>query len=150
MISIDRTINDLESENLDLQSEKPGPNDDDQSRSAAERFLFESLESIAETAGLFELNATLDFHFGLNRWIEIDLLARSLNIAVEVDGFHHFQDPDAFRRDRRKDLELQKHGYLIVRVLAEDVVQRLEEVMDTIVAAVAFRRVEAISLEAKS
>jgi Protein of unknown function (DUF559) len=150
LIGVDRTINDLESEILDLGSEKPGPNDDDQSRSAAERFLFESLESIAETAGLFELNATLNFHFGLNRWIEIDLLARSLNIAVEVDGFHHFQDPDAFRRDRRKDLELQKHGYLIVRVLAEDVVQRLEEVMDTIVAAVAFRRVAAISLEAKS
>ena len=54
-----------------------------------------------------------------------------------------------YRRDRRKDLELQKHGYLVVRVLADDVVERLEEVMDTILAAVAFRRAAAISLEAK-
>ncbi len=143
-------VDDLKSGVLDLQSEKPRPNDDDQARSAAERFLFESLESIAETAGLFELNATLDFHFGINRWIEVDLLARSLKLAVEVDGYHHFQDPEAFRRDRRKDLELQKHGHLIVRVLADDVLQRLQEVMATIVAAVAFQRVAAISLEAKS
>ena len=84
------------------------------------------------------------------RWIEVDLLARSLKLAVEVDGYHHFHDPAAFRRDRRKDLELQKHGYLVVRVLADDVGQRLEEVMETIVAGVAFRRVEANSLEAKS
>jgi hypothetical protein len=148
--SDDRVVNDLESGILNLQSEKPVPNDDDQARSAAERFLYENLESVAETAGLFELNGTLDFHFGLNRWIEVDLLARMLKLAVEVDGYHHFTDPEAFRRDRRKDLELQKNGYLVVRVLADDVVQRLEEVMDTIVAAVAFRRVEAISLEAKS
>jgi very-short-patch-repair endonuclease len=37
-------------------------------------------------------------------------------------------------------MELQKHGYLVVRVLAEDVVCRLEEVLETILAAVAFRR----------
>ena len=59
-----------------------------------------------------------------------------------------FTDPEAFRRDRRKDLELQKQGYLVVRVLAEDVVERLEEVMDTILAAVAFRRAAAIHLGA--
>ena len=146
----DLAVNDLKSGILDLQSDKPGLNTDDQARSAAERFLFESLESGAGTAGLFELNATLDFHFGLNRWIEVDLLARSLKLAVEVDGYHHFQDPEAFRRDRRKDLELQKHGYLVVRVLADDVVQRLKEVMATIVSAVAFRRAEPISHEAKS
>ena len=114
--------------------------DDDPARSAAERFLFERLESVAETAGLFELNATLGFHFGPKRWIEVDLVARSLNLVIEVDGYHHFQDPEAFRRDRRKDLELQKHGYLVARFLADDIVERLEDVMDTILKAVAFRR----------
>ena len=146
----DLVVYDLESGALNLPSERPGPHDDDEARSAAERFLFENLESVAETVGLFELNGTLDFHFGLNRWIEVDLLARSLKLAVEVDGYHHFHDPEAFRRDRRKDLELQKHGYLVVRVLADDVGQRLEEVMATIVSAVAFRRAKPISLEAKS
>jgi Protein of unknown function (DUF559) len=122
------------SESQDLES------DDDPARSAAERYLFERLESVPETAGLFELNATLGFRFGPNRWIEVDLAARSLNLVVEVDGYHHFQDPEAFRRDRRKDLELQKHGYLVARVLAGDVVERLEDVMDSILKAVAFRR----------
>src|SRR5262249_39375224 len=91
-------------------------------------------------AGLFQLNTTLDFRFGPNRDIEVDLVAPSVNLAIEVDGYHHFQDPEAYRRDRRKDLELQKQGYLVVRVLADDVVERLEEMLDTIVAAVAFCR----------
>ncbi len=131
----------LEFQIEDLQSSKQSSLDDD-ARSAAERFLFERLGSIAETAGLFELNATLDFYFGSNRWIEVDLVARSLKLAVEVDGYHHFHDPEAFRRDRRKDMELQKQGYLVVRILAEDVVERLEEVIDTILEAVAFRRAQ--------
>lgn len=123
--------------------------DDDPARSAAERSLFERLESSPETAGLFELNGTLDFRFGPTRLIEVDLVARSLKLAVEVDGYHHFQDPDAYRRDRRKDLELQTHGYLVVRVLAEDVVDQFEDVMNTILAAVAFRREASIDLESK-
>lgn len=123
--------------------------DDDPARSAVERLLFERLESFPETAGMFELNGTLDFRFGPTQWIEVDLVARSLKLAVEVDGYHHFQDPAAYRRDRRKDLELQKHGYLVVRVLADDVVERFEDVRNTILAAVAFRREASIDLEAK-
>jgi Protein of unknown function (DUF559) len=136
----DPVAEDRESKIGDLQSSRESFNNDDDARSAAERFLFERLESDARTAGLFELNASLDFYFGTNRWIEVDLAARSLKLAIEVDGYHHFTDREAFRRDRRKDVELQKHGYLVMRVLAEDVVDRLEEVMDTILAAVAFRR----------
>jgi very-short-patch-repair endonuclease len=123
--------------------------DDDPARSAAERFLFEQLESLPETAGLFELNGTLDFRFGPTQWIEVDLVARSLKLAVEIDGYHHFQDPEAYRRDRRKDLELQTHGYLVVRVLADDVVERFEEVKNTILATVAFRREASMGLEVK-
>ncbi len=123
--------------------------DDDDAARAAERFLFERLESFPETAGLFELNGALDFRFGPTRWIEVDLVARSLKLAVEVDGYHHFLDPEAYRRDRRKDLELRKHGYLVVRVLADDVVERFEDVRNTILAAVAFRREASLDLEVK-
>jgi hypothetical protein len=123
--------------------------DDDPARSAAERFLFERLESVPETAGLFELNGTLDFRFGPTQWIEVDLVARSLKLAVEVDGYHHFQDPAAYRRDRRKDLELQMHGYLVVRVLADDVIERFEDVKNTILATVAFRREASLDPEVK-
>ncbi len=93
-----------------------------------------------ETAGLFELNATLDFPFGAGRPIEVDLLARSLKLVIEIDGYYHFQDPEAYRRDRRKDLELQKRGYLVLRILADDVVERLEELLETVLSAVAFCR----------
>ena len=111
------------------------PEQEDAARSAAERFLFELLDALPRTAGRFTLNAKLGFPFG-GRAAEIDLCAESLRLAVEVDGYHHFTDPDAYRRDRRKDWELQRHGYAVLRVLAADVVERMEEVLDRILAAV--------------
>jgi very-short-patch-repair endonuclease len=123
-----------------LDPESCDPDQVDRARSAAERFLYERLESLPETAGLFRLNQTLGFRFGPSRAIEVDLAATSLNLAIEIDGYYHFQDSDSYRRDRRKDVELQKHGYLVIRVLAEDVVCRLEETLKAILAAVAFRR----------
>jgi hypothetical protein len=112
----------------------------DDARSAAERFLFDLLDALPETAGLFELNTTLDFPFGPGRPIEVDLLARSLRLVIEIDGYYHFQDSEAYRRDRRKDLELQKRGFLVLRILADDVVERLEELLETLLSAVAFCR----------
>lgn len=111
----------------------------DRARSAAERFLFERLESLAATAGLFRLNARVDgVRFGAAA-VEVDLLAEGPRVALEVDGYHHFRDADAYRRDRRKDLALQGAGYLVVRVLADDVVARLEDVLATVLPAVAAR-----------
>ena len=55
--------------------------------------------------------------------MEVDLAALELALAVEIDGYYHFRDADAYRRDRRKDFELQKRGFLVVRVLADDVVR---------------------------
>src|SRR6185437_9538656 len=47
---------------------RAGPGGEDgPARSAAERFLFERLESLPETAGLFALNAALEFPFGPDR-----------------------------------------------------------------------------------
>ncbi len=112
---------------------------DDGARSEAERFLYARLESLAATAGLFVLNAELDFPFGRGK-AEVDFLARSLKMVIEVDGWFHFQDRDAYRRDRRKDWELQRRGYIVLRFLAEDIVPRLEEVLDAILTAAAWRR----------
>ena len=72
--------------------------------------------------------------------MEVDLAASQLALAVEIDGYYHFQNADAYRRDRRKDFELQKQGFLVVRVLADDVVRRLEDVLDQILAAIASLR----------
>ena len=68
--------------------------------------------------------------------MEIDLLVRGARVAVEIDGYYHFHDPEAYRRDRRKDMQLQHAGYFIVRCLADDVVSRLEEIFEPILAAV--------------
>jgi very-short-patch-repair endonuclease len=115
--------------------DRSSPEASERARSAAEQFLFERLESLPQTAGKFILNGTLDFRFG-NRPAEVDLLARELRLALEVDGYFHFVTADGYRRDRRKDWELQRRGFLVLRFLAEDVVVRLEEVLDTILTAV--------------
>ena len=110
------------------------PAADDRARSAAERFLFELLESIPDTAGRVELNGALDFRFG-PRAAEVDLLARADRVAVEVDGYFHFRGPNDYRRDRDKDYELQRRGYFVLRFLADDVVRRVELVRDRILEA---------------
>lgn len=111
----------------------------DRARSAAERFLYELLSDLPDTVGLFELNVRLDFCFGPMR-AEVDLLAAGLRLAVEIDGFHHFREPEGYRRDRRKDALLQRQGFLVLRFLAADVVERLEEILEEIRRTVAFRR----------
>ncbi|HSP81899.1 MAG TPA: DUF559 domain-containing protein [Myxococcaceae bacterium] len=109
----------------------------DRARSAAERFLHALLEALPSTQGLFELNARLPL--GEQTW-EVDLLSRGLAIAIEVDGYFHFLEPERYRRDRRKDRALQEHGHLVLRFLADDVVARLEEIRDTISEVISHRR----------
>ncbi len=100
-------------------------------RSAAEAFLAAVLARRPRTAGRFVLNGEPGFAFGPGP-CHVDLLARASRIALEIDGPHHFLDDEAFRRDRRKDLLLQRHGYAVLRVLAADVVERLEEVLQMV------------------
>lgn len=116
------------------------PNDvTGQARSHYEKLLFEVLQEHPETAGLFELNGRLQFHFGV-RCAEVDFLSRRLGLAIELDGFYHFTGEEAWRRDRRKDLLLQQHGYQVMRCLADDVVQRLSGLISEIRSAVRRRR----------
>jgi very-short-patch-repair endonuclease len=56
-------------------------------------------------------------------------------VAVELDGAQHLADAEAYRRDRRKDALLQENGYRVLRFLAEDVGQRLDDVLDSILRA---------------
>jgi len=104
---------------------------DEFARSRAERALFEHLEARPRTQGLFALNGMIPEPFG-NRPLEVDLLSEPLRVALEIDGYHHFRDAAAYRRDRDKDVLLQRLGYTVVRVLASDVDTELEYVIDTI------------------
>jgi superfamily II DNA or RNA helicase len=61
---------------------------------------------------------------------EVDLLCAEAGLAVELDGAQHLADPDAYRRDRRKDAMLQENGWFVLRFLAEDVGRHLDEILD--------------------
>jgi Protein of unknown function (DUF559) len=111
----------------------------ERARSKAEQLLHDYLAGHSETAGLFELNGRMPFDFG-NRAAEIDLVCRELGVAIEIDGYYHFRDPDGFRRDRRKDVLLQSHGFLVVRFLAGDIPARMSEIMTQILDVVRTRK----------
>lgn len=106
--------------------------DDDRARSKTERLLYEQLESMAETTGLFELNVRIPIPFGPHRSMEVDLISTRYRIAIEIDGFYHFNDQEAYRRDRRKDFELQKHGYFVLRFLPDEITMDLDVVLSRI------------------
>ena len=93
-----------------------------------------------ETAGQFRLNATLPIPFDGWGQMEVDLLCNQQRVAIELDGSKHLSSPDAYRRDRRKDMLLQEHGYFVLRFLAEDVGKQLDRVLDAILRALSRHR----------
>jgi very-short-patch-repair endonuclease len=112
----------------------------DRARSAAEAFLYRRLQTLAGTAGRFQLNADLAIPFDGSSGMEVDLLCDKPRVVVELDGPQHLGDPVAYRRDRRKDRLLQENGYLVLRFLAEDVSKDLDAVLDAILRVLANRR----------
>jgi very-short-patch-repair endonuclease len=113
----------------------------DRARSATEAFLFRRLETLAETAGRFRLNAELPIPFDGWGRMEVDLFCEPSHIAIELDGRHHLGNAEAYRRDRRKDTLLQENGYRVLRFLAEDVGKCLDQVLDAILRALAHQNV---------
>ena len=111
-----------------------------QARSATEAFLFRRLESLGTTAGLFKLNVRLPIAFDAASQMEVDLLCQHARVAIEIDGPQHFNNSEAYRRDRRKDQLLQENGYLVLRFLAEDIGKQLDLVLDTIHHALTARQ----------
>lgn len=109
----------------------------DRARSLIEAFLFYRLETLSETKGRFQLNHVLTIPFDGLGGMEVDLICLDARVAVEIDGVQHLSSKEAYRTDRRKDLLLQAHGYMILRFLAEDVSKRLDVVLDTILRTLA-------------
>jgi superfamily II DNA or RNA helicase/very-short-patch-repair endonuclease len=108
-------------------------------RSATEAFLFRRLQTLPLTTGQFQLNARLAIQFDDHGEMEVDLLSTHARLAIELDGPQHLADPEAYRRDRRKDALLQEHGYFVLRFLAEDVGKHLDSVLDAIARALTRR-----------
>jgi very-short-patch-repair endonuclease len=72
--------------------------------------------------------------------MEVDLLCADRRVAIELDGSQHLAGEEAYRRDRRKDVLLQEHGYFVLRFLAADVGRQLDAVLDTILRTMSHRR----------
>jgi very-short-patch-repair endonuclease len=107
--------------------------------SASEAFLYRRLQTLSETAGRLRLNAELPIPFDGNGRLEVDLLCPDVRLAIELDGARHLDSPQAYRRDRRKDILLQEQGYFVLRFLAEDMGTHLDGVLDAILRAVSYR-----------
>ncbi len=108
-------------------------------RSASEAFLYRRLETLPETKGHFKLNTKLPIPFDGWGEMEVDLLWMQGRVAIELDGSQHLANPDAYRRDRRKDLLLQENNYIVLRFLAEDLGKDLGSVLDTILRVLVHR-----------
>jgi very-short-patch-repair endonuclease len=112
-------------------------------RSRTMRELHAALGRDPRTRGRFELDAQVALSEG-GPLIDVDLLAPRVRIAVELDGWHHFYDPEGYRRDRDQDKRLQRAGYFVIRFLAEDVDDRLASTLDQIALALAGRRASGV------
>lgn len=114
--------------------------DAQRARSASEAFLFQRLESLPETAGLFRLNVKLPIPFDSWSEMEVDFYCADLKLVIEIDGPQHLSDPVAYRSDRRKDALLQEHGSYVMRFLAEDLCKHLDSTLDSVMRAITHLR----------
>ncbi len=74
------------------------------------------------------------------REIEVALAAHAPRLIVELDSWYHLRDEAAYRKQRLKDLWLQRAGFFVMRFLVEDVERRLGEVIDEIALGLVGRR----------
>ena len=129
--------------NLFVHAAHPAPGEEaegvDRARSASEAFLYRRLETLSATAGRFRLNVQLPIPFDAQGCMEVDFLSEEIRLVVELDCGQHLADAEAYRRDRRKDVALQEHGYFVLRFLGEDLAKRLDDVLDAILRALAHR-----------
>ena len=96
-------------------------------RTAAERRLWRQLRELKQAGFKFRQQVPID-HF------IVDFACLSERLIVEVDGGTHSTE-DELRRDARRERYLNDQGFRVLRVWNSDVMQNMEGVMDTIVAA---------------
>ncbi len=113
-------------------------------RSRAARVLHAALARDPRTAGWFALDGLIPIHAG-GPAIEVDLASVRARLAIEIDGWYHFRDPEGYRAARVADLRLQRAGFFVLRFLAEDVGERLELIVDEIAVALRGRHASAPS-----
>ncbi|MGI8712538.1 MAG: DUF559 domain-containing protein, partial [Solirubrobacteraceae bacterium] len=71
--------------------------------------------------------------------LEVDFLWRREKLVVEVDGYAFHGDAAAFERDRRRDAELRKAGFVVIRITWRQLTRTPEEVLVWIATELARR-----------
>lgn len=61
----------------------------------------------------------------------VDFYCNELNLAIEIDGATHF-DNDTVLNDKKRDEELAKYGVTVLRIWDGDVLNNIENVLNTI------------------
>jgi very-short-patch-repair endonuclease len=107
-------------------------------RRSTMRVLFEALEGDPRMRGRFAFDSNVMMKDGPA--IDVALVAHDARIAVELDAWYHFHDPEGYRHDRVQDARLQAAGYFVLRFPAEDVDDRLESTIEHLAIALAGRR----------
>ena len=100
------------------------------------KFLYERLESMPETKGMFRRDCRLPIPCGENPYVEVDLLHTNVKVVIVLDSASTLGAVEVYRRNRREDILLQKNGYRVLRFLVEDVCRQLDNVLDAIEANV--------------
>lgn len=103
-------------------------------RGVVERLLLDALAEDPRTRDQFEFDAPVEILVD-SQAARVSLLCRPQRIAVEVEPFQYVRSADSRRRAHRKAVLLQQHGYLVLRLPAEEVVTRTADVVDSIAEA---------------
>ena len=107
-------------------------------RHSTMRVLFDALARDPRTRGRFELDGKVATADGPG--IDVALVTHDARIAVELDAWYHFHDPEGYCRDRVQDTRLSRAGYFVLRFPAEDVDERLPSTIEHLAIALAGRR----------
>jgi very-short-patch-repair endonuclease len=100
--------------------------------------LFNALGRDRELASLFTFNTLIETVGGTRP--KVDLLWQDGRLVVELDGYGSHGNRSAFFDDRRRDYELIRSGYIVLRLVNEEIEQDLELAMEKVRSVVRLRQ----------
>lgn len=106
--------------------------------SPAEQLLYSRLTQDSELCRLISFNQLVTL--GDFTKYRVDLLWSAGKIVVEIDGMREHLNRYAFVRDRERDAELLIHGYLVLRLPHDQVMEDVDQAVDRIRRVVKLRQ----------
>ena len=98
-------------------------------KEAALKFLLARLNSLDGSKGLFARSTRLPIPCGENPYLEVDIWSDKYKLAIMLDVAESLSDIVMYRLARREDVLLQRKDCRVLRLLVEDVCERLDVVL---------------------